>query len=372
METRDSTELIHRLKLSLTQGVGPAIQTALLTHFGSASAVFQQSRQALLKVEGIGPRVADELLNPHRANDAQSIIDECSSRGIRLLLSGDDDYPDRLGEIVDSPPLLYVRGELQPRDGLAIAIVGSRRCSIYGRRHAEKLAGGLARAGFTIISGLARGIDAAAHRGALKAGGRTIAVLATGVRDIYPPEHAELAMEIAEHGALVSEFPLGQTPRPGLFPQRNRLISGLSLSVIIVEATRSSGALHTARHAQEQGRDVLALPGPVDSLASEGCHELIRDGATLIRNTDDVIEQLGPLAQPVSADSDQEVRNPRELTLNALETEILNLVTAAPVHLDTILRSTQLPSSRVLSTLTVLEMKRFVRRLPGGQFIRPE
>jgi DNA processing protein len=265
---------------------------------------------------------------------------------------------------------LYCLGSVESRDELSLAIVGSRRCTPYGSRIAEQLAKTLALAGVTIVSGLARGIDAAAHRGALKAGGRTLAVLATGLASIYPPEHVQLSRQVAENGGLITEMPLDQKPLAGLFPQRNRIISGLSAGVLIVEASRKSGALHTARHAMEQGREVMVVPGPIDSLASEGCHDLIRDGATLVRNADDILTSIGPLVQPVTVGPKEEVHSPRELLLNEVEKEVLNLVTMESQHIDQLLRKSALDASRVLSTLTVLEMKRFIRRLPGGFMIR--
>lgn len=372
MTDSERPDSLAALTLALVPGIGPRLYTDLVRHFGSPEAVLQSSRNALLRVPGVGEQTANELLRPELRDRAAAEWAQCRELEVTVLDQGAPGYPQTLLEIPDPPAVLFVRGDLQDRDQLAIAIVGARRCTAYGRRQAEKLAGALARAGFTIVSGLARGIDAAAHRGALNAGGRTIGVLATGVRDIYPPEHAELAVQISRQGALVSEFPLDQPARPGLFPQRNRIISGLCLGVIIVEATRTSGALHTARHAQDQGREVFAVPGPVDSLASAGCLELIRDGVTLTRSADDVLAELGPLSQPVRSEPDVSIRNPRELTLNGLETEVLNLIGTTPTDVDDVLRATQLPSSRVLSTLTVLEMKRFVRRLPGNQVVRPE
>ncbi|MEZ6062615.1 MAG: DNA-processing protein DprA [Planctomycetaceae bacterium] len=367
--TTHDQALLAAMTLSMVSGIGPRMQSELLAHFGSAAAILSQSRDVLLSVNGVGPKLADNI----RAADfaaAAEMLDRCRQLNVTLLQRDTDDYPARLATVDDAPSLLYCRGELLPRDDLAVAIVGSRRCTAYGRKQAERLAGSLARAGFTIISGLARGIDAAAHRGALCAGGRTIAVLATGVNNIYPPEHADLANELLQKGALVSEFPLDQRPLPGLFPQRNRIISGLSLGVIIVEATRNSGALYTARHALEQGREVFAVPGHVDSLASEGCHDLIRDGVTLIRNVDDVMKELGPLATPANPQPDVVVHNPREMTLNPQELEILNVIATSPVHVDEVMRATKLDPSRVLSTLTVLEMRRFIRRLPGNMLIR--
>ncbi len=200
--------------------------------------------------------------------------------------------------------------------------------------------------------------------------GGTLAVCANGLSQVYPPEHESLADEIVAQGAVLSESPLSRGLSRGIFPQRNRIISGLSLGVIIVEASRNSGALHTARHAMEQGRDVFAVPGRIDSLASQGCHDLIRDGATLIRDVDDVLESLGPLAFPVTVTADDTIHSPRELSLNDQEREVLNLVTVDPQHLDQVLAASTLEASRVLSTLTILEMKRLVRRLPGGQVVR--
>ena len=214
-------------------------------------------------------------------------------------------------------PPLRPRGRSSRRDALAVAIVGSRKCTPYGLRIAERLGHSLGRVGLTVVSGLARGIDAAAHRGALEAGGRTIAVLANGLAEVYPPEHEGLAREVAASGAVISELPMRQEPLAGLFPQRNRIISGLSLGVVVVEATPRSGSLSTARHAMEQNREVFAVPGPVDSLASRGCHRLIRDGARLVETVDDILEELGPLVREVRPSADATpVRHPAELALS--------------------------------------------------------
>jgi DNA processing protein len=355
--------------LSRVHGLGPRLTTVLLDHFGSAGTVLQQPREILLQMNGVGPAVADRIIQSD-PREAVQYLNRCRESSVDLYQPCDTQYPAQLVEIIDSPALLHCRGSLQDQDQLAIGIVGSRRCTPYGIQNAGRLAGALVRAGFTIVSGLARGIDAAAHRGALAANGRTIAVLATGVESIYPPEHSELAMQICDHGALVSECPLDQKPRRGLFPQRNRVISGMCQGVIIVEATRRSGALHTARHAMEQGREVFAVPGPVESLTSEGCHDLIRDGVTLIRNVDDVLDQLGPLTTPAKPDAERTVHHPREMVLNPQESEILNAITTTSTPIDDVVRATQLDPSRVLATLTVLEMRRFVRRLPGNMVIR--
>ncbi len=367
--------LVSLLALNLVEGVGPVLQRRLLERFGSAEKVLAASVEALLTVPGVGRRLARAIHEAAQSQEAQQELERCQRLGIELLVKGEPSYPKNLENIPAPPLILYSRGRLLPQDELAVAVVGTRRCTVYGRQQAERLAAGLARAGVTVVSGLARGIDAAAHRGALAAGGRTVAVLGTGLATVYPPEHHQLAEQVAAQGALLSEFRLDQKPLAGLFPQRNRIISGLSLGVIVVEAGRHSGALHTARHAMEQGREVMAVPGRVDSLTSEGCHELIRDGATLVRNVDDVLEALGPLPEPLVVEEKQSQRtlfSPRELKLNEQERQVWDLESEEPRPIDEILRSASLPASRVLATLTVLEMKRFVLRLPGGFFVRSQ
>lgn len=363
-------DLLNRLRLNLVNGVGPRLQTELLRVFGTPGAVLAASGEQLLQVEGIGPKLSAAISAARNGEEAARELERCRAAQVRLVCRGDGDYPRMLAEICDAPPVLYCRGDITPADEIAIGIVGSRKCTLYGRQQAERLAAALARAGMTVVSGMARGIDAAAHRGALAAGGRTIAVCATGLANVYPPEHTELAREIVTAGAVVSESPLDRGPSPGIFPQRNRIISGLSLGVILIEASRQSGALHTARHAMEQGREVFAVPGRIDSLASEGCHDLIRDGARLVRHPDDVLEELGPLITPVAASADETIHSPRELSLSAQERAVLNLVTTDPQPIDAILQAADIESSRVLSTITVLEMKRHVRRLPGSQIVR--
>jgi DNA processing protein len=362
--------LLDAVRLNLVPGIGPRLQQLLVARFDSPSAVFAASSSELSAINGIGPKLLAGIAEARHSDEAERELARCRELGVEMLHLDSPRYPPMLAEICDAPHVLYCRGEIVEQDQLAVAIVGSRRCTLYGRQQAERLAGALARAGMTIVSGLARGIDAAAHRGALDAGGRTIAVAATGLAQVYPPEHAELADEVSRQGAIVTESPLHREPTPGLFPQRNRLISGLSLGVIVIEASQKSGSLHTARHAMEQGREVFALPGRIDSLASVGSHNLIRDGATLIRGIDDVLDELGPLTRPVQTDTREEVRTPRELTLNDQERQVVNLIGSEPSHLDEILRATNLDPSRVLATLTVLEMKRLVRRLPGGYLVR--
>lgn len=363
-------ETLAAIQLNLTPGVGPRYQSLLLARFGSAKAIFEASGSELLAVQGIGPKVSAAITKGRGFVDAQREWDRANQAEITILPRAGSGYPRSLLEICDAPPVLYVRGQLLPSDSLAVAIVGSRNCTHYGRTQAARLAGGLARAGIVVVSGLARGIDAAAHRGCLEAGGRTIAVCAPGLFKMYPPEHQDLAQEIADNGAVVTESPLERGPQRGLFPQRNRIIAGLSLGVIIIEAGRKSGALHTARHAMEQGREVFAVPGRIDTPNSDGCHDLIRDGVALIRDVNDVLEALGPLVEPVQTSPQTTVHTPRELNLNEQEQAILNLIDVSSTPIDHVIAHSGMASSRVLSTLTVLEMKRLVRRLPGSSVER--
>lgn len=368
----NESDLLDLLTLTLVSGVGPLTNRRLLDRFETPTGVLDARESQLKEVEGVGPKLAARLVAARRETDAGAELARCREAGVTLLPISHPEYPTSLLEIPDPPGLLYVRGTLEPVDGLAIAIVGSRRCTPYGERTAERLGQALARVGLTVVSGLARGIDAAAHRGALKAGGRTIAVLANGLERVYPPEHDGLAGEVVQHGALISEMPMGQVPFAQLFPQRNRIVSGLCLGVVVVEATPRSGSLSTARHAMEQNREVFAVPGPVDSLASRGCHRLLRDGATLVETVDDILEALGPLVREVKPTPDAvPVRHPGELVLSDRERGLLGQLGDRPISVDELIGLTRLPAQQVVSTLAVLEMRRLVRRVPGNLFIRP-
>jgi DNA processing protein len=367
-ETPD--ELTPALRLALVSGVGPRLWKRLLERFGTPEAVLGAAPSALREVEGVGPKVAQSIA---KAGDEIDVADElavCQANGISILLQSRPEYPELLRQIYDPPAVLFARGNLLPRDGLALAIVGTRHATQYGLRQAERLAGSLARAGLTIVSGLARGIDAAAHRGALAAGGRTVAVLAGGVLTIYPPEHDTLAAEVMAQGVLLSEAPSRASLQSGMFPQRNRIISGLSLGVLVIEAGDRSGALITARQAMEQGREVFAMPGRVDDRSSHGCHRLIRDGAKLVETADDVLEELGPLFQPTPGQDGQVVHHPGELLLNEVEQQILAVIGSESMLIDEIIVESGLPAAQVVSTLNVLEMRRMVRRQGGATVTR--
>lgn len=364
-------ELVDTLRLSLISGVGPRIRKALLERFGSARAALRAAPSELRAVEGVGPKLTQRIAGANHEIDVEAEIALCRQHDIHIITENHSGYPRALHEIHDPPGVLFVRGELRPNDALAIGIVGTRHATQYGLRQTARLAGGLARAGLTIISGLARGIDAAAHRAALEAGGRTIGVLASGVMNIYPPEHAQLADEVAACGALVSESPPRSSPLAGMFPQRNRIISGMSLGIIVIEAAQRSGALITARHAMEQGREVFALPGNVDSRVSGGCHQLIRDGATLIESVDAVLEQLGPLVEAAPRDDGQVIHHPAELLLNEVEQQVLSAIGTEATPIDQIAAETELPIPQVLATLSALEVRHLIRRLSGTTVVRP-
>jgi DNA processing protein len=368
-------DLRAQVRLAGVPGVGPRARLTLLAHFGSAEAALAASEDALVRVPGVSRKLAAAVASAADDRFAAGVLKLCGDRDVHIVPHGSPDYPGLLGQIDDPPGLLFVRGGFQPCDALAIAIVGSRHATAYGRKVAWQLAGGLARAGYTIVSGLARGIDAAAHRGALDAGGRTIAVLGSGVLAVYPPEHDDLAAEIAGRGAVISEVPPLAEPSRGAFPQRNRIVSGLSLGTIVVQGAATSGAMITARLAGEQGREVFAVPGPIDCRMSRGCHRLIRDGARLVESVDDVLEELGPLFSRATTPDGHEVRVPAELRLDDVERRVLEAVderladgTAADI--DEVLAASGLAVSQVLATLGVLEMRRILRRLPGNRIER--
>ncbi|XZE53819.1 DNA-processing protein DprA [Planctomycetaceae bacterium SH139] len=363
-----SGEKLSLLRLALTPGIGPRTLTTLLDHFHSASAALAASPEKLAELPRLGPKLVAAIRQAGSTEEAQEVVKWCDGNRVEIVTHDEKAYPQSLTSLPDAPPVLFVRGEIQPTDSLAIAIVGSRHATNYGIREAGRIARELARAGVTIVSGLARGIDAAAHRGALDVGGRTIAVLGGGLGRLYPPEHAELAESVSGSGALLSEYPPLSQPRGSMFPQRNRLISGLSLGVLVIEAADRSGSLITARHAGEQGREVFALPGPVNSRVSKGCHRLIRDGAQLVTCGDDILEHLGPATATIQTEDGHSLRQPGELLLNDQERTVLEAVACEATSIDAITRACGLPIHRVLSTISVLEMRHLIRRL-SGQYV---
>jgi DNA processing protein len=357
--------------LSMVQGIGPRLFQQLIESFETPASVLAAAPEQLKRVPGIGPKLVDAIVTAKENNDWRNEIDVCRKQQIDIVTREDEEYPKLLKKIVDPPNVLYSRGSLVPQDEIAIAIVGTRHATAYGKSQAERLARELSHAGYTIVSGLARGIDAAAHRAALQAGGRTIAVLGSGLLNIYPPEHQQLANEIIANGALVSELSSSRPPKSGSFPQRNRIITGLSLGVVVVEAAQRSGALISARLATEQDREVFAVPGRVDSRNSRGCNGLIRRSeAKLIESVDDVLEEFGPLQSPVKGMQGEKIHHPAELQLNEQEKKILNAIEVEPTDMDQIVARTGLPINRVLSTVSILEMKRLIKRVSGTSVMR--
>jgi DNA processing protein len=371
-----SPETIDLLALSLVPGLGPRLTRALLQRFGSAGAVRQLSVQQLQEIPQIGEKLSRQFVDALRSIPLQQEIDLLRQHRVRVIARGEFDYPAMLADLPDAPPLLYVRGSLLPTDRRAIAVVGSRQCSAYGRRIAQQIATGLARRGFTIVSGLALGIDGAVHEAALQAGGRTLAVLAGGLSSIYPPQHLDLSRRIEEAGCLLSETPMSLPPQAGMFPARNRIISGLSQAVVVIEAGERSGALITASHALNQGREVFAVPGPVDSPYSAGSLQLLRDGARLARNADDILEDLRGIATESSIDhsTDSAISSSRPISsessvepdLSGDERRIWDTLAGGAQPFDVLVRTTGLPVAHLQGVLMSLEIKRAIRRLPGN------
>ena len=351
------------LGFSLVPEIGPRRIQLLLKAFGNLAAAWTAS-ESRLRDSGLEDAPTQNLLGTRSQIDLDVEFARVERVGARLLTLCDDNYPPLLREVPDAPPVLYVRGTLLPQDELALAIVGTRKATTYGKDVAAHLARQLARNGVTIVSGLALGIDAAAHRGALEGGGRTIAVLGTGVDQIYPREHRELAREIVERGALVSEFPIGMGPEARNFPRRNRVISGLSLGVLVAEAPEQSGALITTTIAAEQGREVFAVPGNIFSAVSGGTNRLIQDGAKLVITIDDILDELNIAHRNVQTKTITE----RIAPANETEAQLLQYLSLEPIHIDDLVRLCGLPITSVISTLTLVELKGLARSVGHMQY----
>ena len=357
-------DLYHWVALSMAPGVGSVLFKRLIDSFGSPEEVFKASSKALGRVEGIGPKVASSLRRFDWQENVKKELRLAERTGVTLMGWEDEGYPANLKQIYDPPPLLYILGRLKEEDRLAVAVVGSRYPSTYGKMAAERIAMGLSQRGVTIVSGLARGIDSSAHRGALSAGGRTIGVLGCGIDIIYPPENQELYNRVAVQGAVLSEFPLGTPPEGDHFPIRNRVISGLSLGVAVVEATLRSGSLITARFALDQGRDVYAVPGNVDSARSEGTNRLIKEGAKLVTQAEDILEELLPMkGRPLPA-------VPPQPKLAGDEATVFTILGREAMHIDQVIAQSALPSAKISATLLSLELAGHIKQLPGKRFLR--
>jgi DNA processing protein len=347
---------------NIVRGIGPSRLQALLDHFGNAEKAWDAPSRQLQKA-GLDRRSLANLESARASLDLDRELERVTEAGATLLTWDSPGYPALLRQIPSSPPVLYVKGELTGEDAWAVAIVGTRRVSAYGREVTRQLAGALARSGVTVVSGLARGIDAEAHRAALEAGGRTVAVLGCGVDRTYPPEHRQLASEIAASGAVVSDYPMGTAPEGGNFPPRNRIISGLSLGVLVTEAGRASGALITADYAAEQGRDVFAVPGSVLARGSVGTNRLIQDGAKAVLCAEDVLEELnlGMVAEQAEA---RDV-----LPADETEAALFAHLSAEPTHVDELQRLAALPIAQVTSTLALMELKGMVRQVGTMRYV---
>ena len=353
---------LYWVGFNLVKGIGAARMRTLLAAFGDAQSAWEASSERLQSV-GLGPKVLQTLLQVRAEVDLPQVWQRLQAAQVEVVTWLDDHYPRRLNEIDQPPPVLYLRGDVLPEDDFAVAVVGTRRMSAYGRQVTEELAATLAHNGITVVSGLARGVDAIAHQAAIQAGGRTLAVLGSGLDQIYPPENHRLADQVAAHGAVLSDYPLGTSPDAANFPPRNRIISGLSKAVIVVEAGETSGALITASFAAEQGREVFAVPGSIYAPQCKGTNRLIRDGAHPFINCQDVLEVL-------NMEMVTEHRTARTvLPIDPVEAQLYRLLSHEPQHVDDIRAHANLPIEQVSATLALMELKGFVRQVGGMNYV---
>lgn len=352
------------LALNMVGDIGSARFRNLICAFGSPENVMRAPGKELAKVSGIGEIIAGKI-TAVSIKDIERELDLAKKLGLKIIPSESEEYPASLKSIPGAPIILYVKGKLLPEDSSAIAIVGSRRASLYGLLQAQEFAYGLANQGFTIVSGMARGVDTCSHRGALKAGGRTLAVIGSGLNYIYPRENERLAEEISEQGAVISEFPLNARPLPYNFPRRNRLISGLSLGVLVVEAARNSGALITADFALEQGREVFAIPGKIDSINSVGTNELIKQGAKLVTEVNDISEEFSIL----SSSEAKKLKDTSHLN-NKEEERLYGVISYQAIQMDELVEILGFNIPDISSILLRLTARKLIRELPGKYYVR--
>jgi DNA processing protein len=357
------TDLKYWIALSILPDIGPIGARKLLSVFGRPEKIFDAGLNDLIAVDGIGINRAKNIKGFALWNDVEKQLKVIEQQKIQAIGLDNPLYPEMLREIDDSPVLLYMKGDIHPQDKFAIAIVGSRKLTDYGASVAENISEELASMGFTVVSGMARGVDTLSHRGALKAGARTIAVLGSGIDVPYPPENKTLIDRVADSGCVISEFPPGNPPDKENFPRRNRLISGLSLGVLVVEAAADSGALITARYAVEQGREVFAVPGNITSSNSRGTNELIRKGAVLVQRAEDIVEELAPVLKGF-------IRSRNKVTIDITDEEkkLCNLLSGEPKQIDMISRESGFPASQALAVLLGLELKGAVKQITGKRF----
>jgi DNA processing protein len=349
-------ELKYWVAFNRIAGLGRVRYSLLESHFPSMEEAWNAGASQL-KAAGLDGRLVSRIVSQRAEISPDDEMERLTKHNVTALTRHDPAYPARLKEIYDLPPVLYVRGQLTAADEWCLAVVGTRRPTPYGRQAAEELSYALAQNGICIVSGLARGIDSIAHRAALDAGGRTIAVLACGLDIVYPPEHARLALEIAERGALVSDYPLGTQPRGDFFPRRNRIMSGLSLGVLMVEGDVTSGAMITARLALEQDREVFAVPG-------RGANSLVKEGAKLVQRVEDVLEELNLTMVP------QQIEMRETISATDTEAALLRHISREPVHIDEVCRNSGLPIATVSSVLAMLELKGLVRQMGPMSYVR--
>jgi len=363
------TNLEALVSLNITYDIGGIRLKKLLEYFETPQNILKAPPEKLMAVSGIGEKIAYQI-HSLKKEDLDKELALAKKYNLKILTAEDEDYPKILKHIPDPPIVLYVKGELKEEDKFGIAIVGSRRASFYGLSLAEKFAFELSQYGFTIISGMARGIDSCAHKGALKRGGRTIAVMGSGFSHIYPEENRELSEKISQNGAVISEFPLDAKPLSQNFPRRNRVISGLSLGVLVVEAAKNSGALITADFALEQGREVFALPGKVDSHTSFGTNGLIKQGAKLVSCVDDILEEFSLPINKNQSDNTKTNSKSESDFIDKEEGEIYNSISDQAIQLDELVEKTTLDIPTISAILLRLEMKKLIKQLPGKQFVR--
>jgi DNA processing protein len=359
--------------LNLIEHVGPVRVRQLLEHFGEAPAILKASRQQLAQVRGIGEETAEAIASWEKTIDLAGELKRIQDFGCHILIQSDEEYPELLKQIYDPPIVLYVKGRLGTKDKNAVAMVGSRMTTPYGQEVARKLGYQLAYVGVTVVSGGARGIDTAAHQGALSAKGRTVAVLGTGINLVFPPENAELFERIAASGAVITQFPFNRNADKQSFPIRNRIVAGMTLGTVVVEANLTSGALITANMAVEYGRQVFAVPGRIDSPRSKGCHELIKKGAKLCEGAEDILSEFEYLFPPSNRPPGaSETGVLPALSLSENEQKAYDALSKEEMSIDEVIRKSGLPASAVSVALLGLEMKRLVRQLPGKMFLRNE
>jgi DNA processing protein len=356
-------DLKYWVALNRIAGLGRVRYSLLENHFPGMEEAWRAGVSEL-RAAGLDAKLAARIASERADISPDDVMERLAGHGITALTWHDPAYPPRLKEIYDLPPVLYVRGRLTAADEWCVAVVGTRRPTPYGRQVAEEITYGLAANGICVVSGLARGVDSIAHRTALEAGGRTVAVMACGLDIVYPPEHAGLAREIMERGALVSDYPPGTEPRGEFFPRRNRIMSGLSLGVLIVEGDVKSGAMITARLALEQDREVFAVPGSVFSVQSRGPNQLIQEGAKLVHRVEDVLEELNLTMVP------QQIEMKESMPATDTEAALLRHITREPVHVDEVCRESGLPIATVSSVLAMLELKGLVRQLGPMSYVR--